>query len=1043
MFCLALIVAASAISALPLDSAVCDLLSQATSTVTRTDDVNLDHCIANANTINSNQYFKVTSALLVIDSCQFNSISFQAELIYFTGTALSSCFLLHSSFTNLILAGNYGTTVKIEGQVLLTQIIDVKFNTASGTKGVFAITPNDAAVSAGAQVSIIATEVSNVTSPQGSSMIDVQVGAPVLRDISLLFCTADTIFKLAKTTQRTEITNCLFESTSFSQAGNSGGIIASSTTDEVIFTNCRFINSSAGMAETVPLYCVGCSFTSGGHPDSFGVSTTNPAPTSLSNCRFEGLAVGIATRGDPQNGKNGLVLLQVCDCSFTGCGQGILGTWLGVVLVHSSFVDIDREAVAWQIRASRIAIDGCFFAAPKQAGAVTLSFTASGGTRVEGQRSSIMRSCFLGSGQRIAFASGLDEIQITINASACFASDNPFGSEHDNVLWNPTTSCTECDGLPDIGEVNCGGYGFPPPQTPLLTPPNIPGAFTLPPATPEQSAAPPTEVKEATASEAFEASEGFDESASIAPSSVSASDAPEDSAVLEKSSSFAPSSISVSEPLVASFVLSKSQAIELSSVPVSQVLEDSGVLDGSSSLAPSAKQVDTAFYSPSRVFSGSSSLQPSAPVDASFLPDSLRYGASEPLSRSLNRQFTEALASTRPVSLSAALEASGVIGKSVSIAPSQPVNPSSSRIGSASPALSAAFSLSALYEASRAIPRSSEAVGTVPFQVSATSGVKRDRSATLLFSGSSPLQETAALIASQIQSASLLSRGSVPFGPSGLAESAELSASQAALVTALYSISDPFGDSNVARASSQFPASSQFVGSQSESASVLRVSNPIAASRSVLSSAQFHPTSQIAASARQASGLPKDSDSFRRTGSAVPSGVFSDSGSFSASLAFAPSRVHYASSHFAFTVLLNASAKFHPTGGFEGKEGATGGSGTSIAAIIGPLLAALVLGALFFLFLIRRRKAEDQLAGLGEGEMDLKEGRDSSTFSSDDQFVSEYGFSDRNGQSEEHEEDENEDDDGLDDQNSEGRVDDLGESPSDGSGAGRPSEEGE
>jgi hypothetical protein len=71
-----------------------------------------------------------------------------------------------------------------------------------------------------------------------------------------------------------------------------------------------------------------------------------------------------------------------------------------------------------------------------------------------------------------------------------------------------------------------------------------------------------------------------------------------------------------------------------------------------------------------------------------------------------------------------------------------------------------------------------------------------------------------------------------------------------------------------------------------------------------------------------------------------------------------------------------------------------------VAGVAGSIAALAVVGALLFLFLIKRRKRRSELVGVDEDEMDQSEGVDATTFSSDEAFVSEYGFSERGGNSE-------------------------------------------
>jgi hypothetical protein len=73
-------------------------------------------------------------------------------------------------------------------------------------------------------------------------------------------------------------------------------------------------------------------------------------------------------------------------------------------------------------------------------------------------------------------------------------------------------------------------------------------------------------------------------------------------------------------------------------------------------------------------------------------------------------------------------------------------------------------------------------------------------------------------------------------------------------------------------------------------------------------------------------------------------------------------------------------------------------SSNLVAGIAGSLAALAAIAALLMLFLIKRRHPPDAAAGF-EDEMDQSEGVDATTFSSDDAFVSEYGFSDRGGDS--------------------------------------------
>jgi hypothetical protein len=70
-----------------------------------------------------------------------------------------------------------------------------------------------------------------------------------------------------------------------------------------------------------------------------------------------------------------------------------------------------------------------------------------------------------------------------------------------------------------------------------------------------------------------------------------------------------------------------------------------------------------------------------------------------------------------------------------------------------------------------------------------------------------------------------------------------------------------------------------------------------------------------------------------------------------------------------------------------------------VAGVAGTLAALAAIAAVFVLFFIRRRNRPDELVGESGDEMDQSEGVDATTFSSDEAFVSEYGFSDHGANS--------------------------------------------
>jgi hypothetical protein len=243
----------------------------------------------------------------------------------------------------------------------------------------------------------------------------------------------------------------------------------------VIFTDCHFRNTTLGGRDGDGLLFVGCDFRDG----SAGVRGETTMVV-LTDCAFEDLAFGVEALG-----LGVLSKAQVCGCRFVGCGQGIVGRWRDFTLIQSTFVNLTGEACFWTLRCIGLVIDLCSFGS--EVGRVTLSFAADGGAVLEGNNS-ITRSCFEGSGQRIAFATELSAIQLAIDPTVCFEADEPFGNpNHGNDLWHPSVACSACTAYDTGSGEGCDRPGMLRPITPVPTPEGIEQFYPLPLATPAPS----------------------------------------------------------------------------------------------------------------------------------------------------------------------------------------------------------------------------------------------------------------------------------------------------------------------------------------------------------------------------------------------------------------------------------------------------------------------------------------------------------------------------------------------------------------------------
>jgi hypothetical protein len=178
-----------------------------------------------------------------------------------------------------------------------------------------------------------------------------------------------------------------------------------------------------------------------------------------------------------------------------------------------------------------------------------------------------------------------------------------------------------------------------------------------------------------------------------------------------------------------------------------------------------------------------------------------------------------------------------------------------------------------------------------------------------------------------------------------------------------------------------------------------------------LVSLDFHSTSGVSGSeAFPSTQTFSPSETFGPTRTFSPSIEFTLSDAFTSSSGFTRSQTFSPSGAFAATQSFASSASFSSSLSHNGSQAllvavvgggnnAADGSNGLVGGIAGSLAGLVALTAAFLLFFIKRKRADEVLELIGD-EMDDTEGVDASMFSSDEGFVSEYGFSDKASNSE-------------------------------------------
>jgi hypothetical protein len=432
------------------------------------DSVNLHGChLDSVDSGSSSGWTTIDGAtVVIIDSCTFNAMTFVGILLKINAAG-GSVFLVSSSFTNLVI-GSGGATIIYVQQCDLCQILGVSVHVLSGDATAIAVYVDLTEP----QVIIHDCELRNVRTENGGA-IRVPNSASVSH-ITFRSCVPLYFFDFSgaslESMWRVEVSESTFLDTLMSLHAT----VIAAAVEQAIITNCHFINTTVRGGFSLPMCYIGCDFQPGGRPEAIGISWGAPYyALVLTSCQFRDLKTALNASGD-----GSFNALQVCGCAFSDCGQGIVGRWSSFTMIQSTFDGLTGEACLWQVRCRSLIIDLCFFCAPSESGRVTLSFAGEGGTVFVG--GSIARSCFLGGGQRMAFATALPNIDLSIGPSVCFESDDPFGDPaHDNELWHPSTECQVCD---LVAEEQCDKPGIIHPLTPFASP-TLPDVYTLPPKT--------------------------------------------------------------------------------------------------------------------------------------------------------------------------------------------------------------------------------------------------------------------------------------------------------------------------------------------------------------------------------------------------------------------------------------------------------------------------------------------------------------------------------------------------------------------------------